>query len=77
MTGITRVGRESIFSDLNHLTVVTSTSEMYENCFGFTEEEVFTALDEYGMSDKRIDVKNGMMVLLLENAGISTTPGPS
>ena len=57
MTGITRVGRESIFSDLNHLTVVTSTSEMYENCFGFTEEEVFTALDEYGMSDKRIDVK--------------------
>ncbi len=57
MTGITRVGRESIFFDLNHLTVVTSTSEMYENCFGFTEEEVFTALDEYGMSDKRIDVK--------------------
>ena len=57
MTGITRVGRESIFCDLNQLTVVTSTSEMYENCFGFTEEEVFTALDEYGMSDKRIDVK--------------------
>ena len=57
MTGITRVSKESIFSDLNHLTVVTSTSEMYENCFGFTEEEVFTALDEYGMSDKRIDVK--------------------
>ncbi len=57
MTGITRVSKESIFSDLNHLTVVTSTSEMYADCFGFTEEEVFTALDEYGMQDKRDDVK--------------------
>ena len=57
MTGITRVSRESIFSDLNHLIVVTSTSEMYEDCFGFTEEEVFSALDEYGMQDRRTDVK--------------------
>ncbi len=57
MTGITRVSKESIFSDLNHLTVVTSTCEMYADCFGFTEEEVFTALDEYGMQDKRFDVK--------------------
>lgn len=57
MTGITRVSKESIFSDLNHLTVVTSTSEMYADCFGFTEEEVFAALDEYGMQDKRAEVK--------------------
>lgn len=57
MTGITRVSKESIFSDLNHLTVVTSTSEMYVDCFGFTEEEVFAALDEYGMHDKRAEVK--------------------
>lgn len=57
MTGITRVSKESIFSDLNHLTVVTSTSEMYADCFGFTEEEVFSALDEYGMQDRRADVK--------------------
>ncbi len=57
MTGITRISKESIFSDLNHLTVVTSTSEMYADCFGFTEKEVFAALDEYGMQDKRMDVK--------------------
>ena len=57
MTGITRVSKESIFSDLIHLTVVTSTSEMYADCFGFTEEEVFNALDEYGMCDKRTEVK--------------------
>ena len=57
MTGITRVSKESIFSDLNHLNVVTSTSEMYADCFGFTEEEVFAALDEYRMQDKRNEVK--------------------
>ncbi len=57
MTGITRVSKESILSDLNHLTVVTSTSEMYADCFGFTEEEVYSALDEYGMQDRCADVK--------------------
>ncbi len=57
MTGITRVSKESIFSDLNHLTVVTSTSEMYADCFGFTEQEVYSALDEYGMQDRCADVK--------------------
>ncbi len=57
MTGITRVSKESIFSDLNNLEVVTTTSEKYGDCFGFTEEEVFAALDEYGLSDRRGDVK--------------------
>ena len=57
MTGITRVSKESIFSDLNNLRVVTITSEKYADCFGFTEEEVFAALDEYGLSDKRQQVK--------------------
>ncbi len=57
MTGITRVSKESVFSDLNNLEVVTTTSEKYGDCFGFTEEEVFAALDEYGLSDRRGDVK--------------------
>lgn len=57
MTGITRVSKESIFSDLNNLEVVTSTSEKYETSFGFTEEEVFAALDEYGMGDRKQEVK--------------------
>ncbi len=57
MTGITRVSRESIFSDLNNLVVVTATSREYADCFGFTEEETFAALDEYGMSDQKRDVK--------------------
>ncbi len=57
MTGITRVSKESIFSDLNNLEVVTTTSKKYADCFGFTEEEVFAALDEYGLSEKKEEVK--------------------
>ena len=52
MTGITRVSKESIFSDLNNLKVVTTTSNEYGTVFGFTEEEVFAAMDEYGMEEK-------------------------
>ena len=52
MTGITRVSRESIFSDLNHLKVVTTTSDEYADSFGFTEEEVFAAMEEFGYKDK-------------------------
>ena len=52
MTGITRVSKESIFSDLNNLVVVTTTSEMYEKAFGFTEEEVFASLDQQGFGEE-------------------------
>lgn len=57
MTGITRVSKESIFSDLNNLKVVTTTSNEYATVFGFTEREVFAALDEYGYGDQKDDVK--------------------
>ena len=57
MTGITRVSKESIFSDLNHLEVVTTTSDKYATAFGFTEEEVFAALDECGLGSKKEEVK--------------------
>ena len=52
MTGITRVSKESLFSDLNNLKVVTMTSNNYASCFGFTEKEVFDAMDEFGMTNK-------------------------
>ena len=58
MTGITRVSKESIFSDLNNLKVVTTTSEKYADCFGFTEGEVFAALEEYGLADQKQLVKD-------------------
>lgn len=58
MTGITRVSKESIFSDLNNLEVVTTTSDKYVSSFGFIEEEVFTSLEEYGLSDRKQQVKD-------------------
>lgn len=58
MTGITRVSKESVFSDLNNLNVVTTTSTEYETCFGFSEEEVFQELEECGMNNQKKLVKS-------------------
>ncbi|MDY5846453.1 MAG: AAA family ATPase [Bariatricus sp.] len=57
MTGITRVSKESVFSDLNNLEVVTTTSEKYATAFGFTEQEVFTALEECDLKNEKEQVK--------------------
>ena len=78
MTGITKISKESIFSEfvtnsigiddlrahqcassfnLNNLTVITSTSDMYAGSFGFTENEVYAALKEYGMEQQMPEVK--------------------
>ena len=57
MTGITRVSKESIFSDLNNLAVVATTSNKYADSFGFTQEEVSEALCEFGMSDREETVR--------------------
>lgn len=76
MTGITRVSKESVFSDLNNLEVVTTTSDKYAEIFGFTEEEVFAALllggeslhmeiDEQIVYDQLMVKKNAIWSLLL------------
>ncbi|MEQ3101719.1 AAA family ATPase [Coprococcus comes] len=57
LTGITRVSKESIFSDLNNLEVVTTTSEKYSTSFGFTEEEVFTVLENAGIPEEKEHVR--------------------
>ena len=53
MTGITRISKESIFSDLNHLEVATVASGKYADCFGFTEKEVKGALREYHLEERK------------------------
>lgn len=58
MTGITRVSKKSIFSDLSNLNVVTTTSSKYAEVFGFTEKEVFDALDRFGLGARKSDVKH-------------------
>lgn len=57
MTGITRISKESIFSDLNNLKVITATSNEYADCFGFTEDEVFESLRTYGLTDMKEEVR--------------------
>ena len=57
MTGITRISKESIFSELNNLEVVTTTSEKYKDSFGFAQEEVFDALNEYGLTSQKDKVR--------------------
>ena len=57
MTGITRVSKESIFSDLNNLVVITTTSELYAEYFGFTQKEVDDALNEYQWPEQKDIVK--------------------
>ena len=56
ITGIFRVAKESIFSDMNNLKVSTLLSENYKEYFGFTEKEVLGLLEEFGMQDRAHDV---------------------
>lgn len=58
MTGITRISKESVFSDVNNLEVVTATSEKYEDSFGFTQEQVWEALREFGLYGEKQKVKD-------------------
>ena len=58
ITGITRVASESIFSDLNNPKVVTVTTPAYETSFGFTQDEVDEALDEFGFPEMREEVRS-------------------
>ena len=57
MTGITRISKESIFSDLNNLEVVTATEMKYADSFGFTESEVLDALESFGLADRAGEVR--------------------
>ena len=57
MTGITSVSKESVFSDLNNLSVITTTSKRYADCFGFTEAEVFASLEQFGLIEQKEEVK--------------------
>lgn len=57
LTGITRISKESIFSDLNNLKVDTVTNSCYSDDFGFTEEEVKSELDRYGYGNSFAEVK--------------------
>ena len=58
MTGIIRVIKAGIFSDLNNLNTYTILSDFYPNCYGLTEEEVKKALIAYNLEYEMGDVKD-------------------
>ena len=58
MTGIIRVIKAGIFSDLNNLNTYTILSDFYPNCYGLTEEEVKKALITYNLEYEMGDVKD-------------------
>ena len=58
LTGITQVSKESIFSDLNNLKVITTTSNQYETSFGFTEEEVISSLQYFNLAKMKQHILN-------------------
>lgn len=57
LTGITRVSKESLFSGLNNLEVISTTSNKYADSFGFTQDEVSAALQEFGLAGKEEEVR--------------------
>ena len=57
MTGIIRVIKAGIFSDLNNLRIYSILSNHYSEFFGFTEDEVKKALCDYNIEFKLADVK--------------------
>lgn len=58
ITGCLRISKESIFTGLNNLKIMSIMNPDYGEYFGFTEDEVKTMLDYYELSDKYDEVKN-------------------
>lgn len=52
LTGCLRVAKESIFTGLNNLRVLTITSKQFDEHFGFLDREVKELLEFYGLSDR-------------------------
>lgn len=57
VTGCLRISKESIFTGLNNLNVHTISDTMYDEYFGFTDEEVKRILADYGMEGKYDEVR--------------------
>ncbi len=70
LTGVMRVGKESIFSEWNNFDVFGITMPYFSDSFGFTKEETEKILDDFNLSSKKEDVKlwyNGYKFGEIEN----------
>ena len=58
LTGILRVSKESMFSDLNNVMVYSVLSKYYNDSFGFTQDEVDAITSHFGLEDQKEQVKS-------------------
>ena len=58
LTGILRVSKESMFSDLNNVEVYSVLNKNYNQFFGFTQREVDELLQYFGLRHLQPEVKN-------------------
>ncbi|MCH5137446.1 AAA family ATPase [Clostridiaceae bacterium UIB06] len=52
ITGCLRISRESVFTGLNNLDIISILNDHYDEYFGFTQNEVNMILEDYGLSEK-------------------------
>ncbi|MCL1804197.1 MAG: AAA family ATPase, partial [Eubacteriaceae bacterium] len=58
MTGVLRISKDSIFSDLNNIRVYSPLNAKFSAHFGFTEDEVASMLSYYGFEDRMAEMKD-------------------
>ncbi len=57
LTGCLRISKESIFTGMNNLSVYSVTDELFDEFFGFTDNEVQELLSYYGLTDCYEEIK--------------------
>ncbi len=70
ITGCLRISKESIFTGLNNLSIISILTPDYGEYFGFTEEEVQAFLDYYGLSDKYEEVRSWYNGYIFGNSNV-------
>ena len=70
ITGCLRISKESIFTGLNNLSIISILTPDYGEYFGFTEEEVQAVLDYYGLSDKYEEVRSWYNGYIFGNSNV-------
>jgi hypothetical protein len=58
ITGVLRIAKESIFSDLNNLDVLSLLRPEFEDCFGFTQEEIDKLSKDFALGESAEILKN-------------------
>ncbi len=70
LTGCLRISKESIFTGLNNLEIISILNKYYDEYFGFTPEEVSKILKDYNLKDKEDTVKKWYNGYIFGNAEV-------